>query len=212
MSDSMRGSKRGQKRRQDRFKALTLPHLDMLLGIARRRMNDTALAEDLVQDTYMRAWEAFDGLVDEAQVRAWLVRILQRVTSDHYRTHLRRQTLLAVTRLEDEHSEILASHQEDPLEALISRYSDERVEHALMQLPREFMEALELHDIEGFKYREVAEIMEVPLGTVMSRIARGRRLLAALMLKDRRAWDLDSTQTADANAHSSRIQNHDPGR
>ncbi|MGH8489916.1 MAG: sigma-70 family RNA polymerase sigma factor [Gammaproteobacteria bacterium] len=208
----MRGSKRGQKRRQDRFKALTLPHLDMLLGIARRRMSDTALAEDLVQDTYMRAWEAFDGLVDEAQVRAWLVRILQRVASDHYRTHLRRQTLLAVTRLEDEHSEILASHQEDPLEALISRYSDERVEHALMQLPREFMEALELHDIEGFKYREVAEIMEVPLGTVMSRIARGRRLLAALMLKDRRAWDLDSTQTADANAHSSRIQNHDPGR
>ncbi|MGH8473254.1 MAG: hypothetical protein ACREVJ_12545 [Gammaproteobacteria bacterium] len=54
--------------------------------------------------------------------------------------------------------------------------------------------------------------MEVPLGTVMSRIARGRRLLAALILKDRRAWDLNSTQTAGANAHSSRIQNHDPGR
>ncbi|MGH8472971.1 MAG: sigma-70 family RNA polymerase sigma factor, partial [Gammaproteobacteria bacterium] len=202
VSDSMRWSKRGEKRRQERFKALTLPHLDMLLGIARRRMSDTALAEDLVQDTYMRAWEAFDGLVDEAQVRAWLVRILQRVTSDHYRTHLRRQTLLAVTRLEHEHSEIPASHQEDPLEVLISRYSDERVADALIQLPREFMEALELHDIEGFKYREVAEIMEVPLGTVMSRIARGRRLLAALILKDRRAWDLDPTQAADANAHT----------
>ncbi len=208
----MQASKRAQRRRQERFKALTLPHLDVLLGIARRRLNDTPLAEDLVQDTYMRAWEAFDSLVDEAQVRGWLVRILQRVTSDHYRTHLRRQTLLPVTRLEDEHSEILASHQEDPLEVLISRYSDERVEDALMQLPRDFAEALELHDIEGFKYREVAEIMEVPLGTVMSRIARGRRLLAALILKDRRAWDLNPTQTADANAHSSRVQNHDPGR
>lgn len=209
----MQASKRDQRRRQERFKALTLPHLDMLLGIARRRMSDTPLAEDLVQDTYyMRAWEAFDSLVDEAQVRGWLVRILQRVTSDHYRTDLRRQTLLPVTRLEDEHSEILASHQEDPLEVLISRYSDERVEQALMQLPRDFAEALELHDIEGFKYREVAETMEVPLGTVMSRIARGRRLLAALILKDRRAWDLNPTQTGDANAHSSRIQNHDPGR
>ena len=208
----MQASKRAQRRRQERFKALTLPHLDVLLGIARRRLNDTPLAEDLVQDTYMRAWEAFDSLVDEAQVRGWLVRILQRVTSDHYRTHLRRQTLLPVTRLEDEHSEILASHQEDPLEVLISRYSDERVEDALMQLPRDFAQALELHDIEGFKYREVAEIMEVPLGTVMSRIARGRRLLAALILKDRRAWDLNPTQTADANSHSSRIQNHDPGR
>ena len=103
---------------------------------------------------------------------------------------------LPVTRLEDEHSEILAYHQEGPLEALISRCSDERVEHALMQLPREFMEALELHDIEGFKYREVAEIMRIPLGTVMSRIARGRRLLAVLILKDRRVWDLDSTQAA----------------
>ncbi|MGH8651389.1 MAG: RNA polymerase sigma factor [Gammaproteobacteria bacterium] len=81
-----------------------------------------------MQDTYMRAWEAFVSLVDEAQVRGWLVRILQRVTSDHYRTHLRRQTLLPVTRLDDEHSEILASHQEGPLEALISRCSDERVE------------------------------------------------------------------------------------
>jgi DNA-directed RNA polymerase specialized sigma24 family protein len=68
-------------------------------------------------------------------VRGWLVRILQRVTSDHYRTHLRRQTLLPVTRLEDEHSEILASHHEGPLEALISRCSDERVEHALGNFP-----------------------------------------------------------------------------
>ncbi len=198
----MQASRRAQKRRQERFKALTLPHLDVLLGIARRRMNGTALAEDLVQDTYLRAWEAFDRLVDEAQVRSWLVRILQRVTSDHYRTHLRRQTLLPVTRLEDEHSEILASHQEGPLETLISRCSDERVEHALVQLPRDFMEALELHDIEGFKYREVAEIMDIPLGTVMSRIARGRRLLAALILKDRRVWDLDPTQAAHTNTHA----------
>lgn len=161
MRDSMRGSKSGQKRRQERFKALTLPHLDVLLGIARRRMNDTALAEDLVQDTYLRAWEAFDSLVDEAQVRGWLVRILQRVASDHYRTHLRRQTLLSVTRLE----------------------------------------------IEGFKYREVAEIMEVPLGTVMSRIARGRRLFVALILKDRHAGDLDPTQAAGTNTHSRRDSN-----
>ncbi len=155
-----------------------LPYLDVLLGIARRRMNDTALAEDFVQDTYMRAWEAFDGLVGEAQVRGWLVRILQRVTSDHYRAHLRRHTLLPVTRLEDEHNEILVSHEEGPLEGL------------------------ELHDIEGFKYREVAEIMEIPLGTVMSRIARGRRLLAALILKDRRVWDLDSRQAAHTNTRA----------
>jgi RNA polymerase sigma-70 factor, ECF subfamily len=207
MRDSMRGSKSGQKRRQERFKALTLPHLDVLLGIARRRMNDTALAEDLVQDTYLRAWEAFDSLVDEAQVRGWLVRILQRVASDHYRTHLRRQTLLSVTRLEDEHSEILASQEEGPLEVLISHRSDEHIEHALGQLPGEFAQALELHDIEGFKYREVAEIMEVPLGTVMSRIARGRRLFVALILKDRHAGDLDPTRAAGTNTHSRRDSN-----
>jgi RNA polymerase sigma-70 factor (ECF subfamily) len=203
----MWGSTRGLKRRQERFKALTLPYLDVLLGIAHRRTNDTALAEDLVQDTYLRAWEAFDSLVDEAQVRGWLARILQRVASDHYRTHLRRQTLFPVTCLEDEHSGILVSYHEGPLEALISRCSDERVEHALLQLPREFAEALELHDIEGFKYREVAEIMEIPLGTVMSRIARGRCLLVALILKDRRVWDLDPTQAAGTNTHSGRDSN-----
>jgi len=203
----MWGSRKGQKRRQERFHALTLPYLDMLLGIAYRRTNDTALAEDLVQDTYLRAWEGFDGLVAEAQVRGWLVGILRRVVSDHYRTHLRRQTLLPVTRLEDQHSEILASQEEGPLETLIKRCSDERIQHALGQLPGEFGQALELHDIEGFKYREVAEIMEIPLGTVMSRIARGRRLLAALILKDQRVWDRDPTQTAGTNTHSRQDSN-----
>ncbi|MGH8471535.1 MAG: sigma factor-like helix-turn-helix DNA-binding protein, partial [Gammaproteobacteria bacterium] len=103
---------------------------------------------------------------------------------------------------EDEHSEILASQEEGPLETLINRCSDERIQHALGQLPGEFAQALQLHDIEGFKYREVAEIMEVPLGTVMSRIARGRRLLAALILKDRHAWNLDPTQAAEPKTHS----------
>ena len=118
-------------------------------------------------------------------MRPWLACILNRAISDHYRKHFRRQQLLPITQLEQNHKELLASNDDTPFEALMDQLSDERVNQALRMLPPEFADAIELHDIEGFKYREVAEITETPLGTVMSRIARGRRLLAAIIQENR---------------------------
>ena len=181
----MKRSAGGSGNQQERFKALTLPHLDTLLGLATQRLGDPDLAQDLVQDAFLRAWQAFDSLEDLTRVRPWLTCILQRAISDHYRKHFRRQQLLPITQLERNHDALLSSDEDTPFEALMDRLSEERVNRALRQLPPEFADAIELHDIEGFKYREVAEIMETPLGTVMSRIARGRRLLAAIIQQNR---------------------------
>lgn len=166
-----------------RFHALLLPHLDVLLAFARHRTATEADAEDLVQETFVRAWQGLDDLRDDASARAWLFRILRRLLSDHHRNGSRKPEvdlgpLLAA------HEERIASPGSGPLEDCLSRLSHERARRALDRIPDEFAMAVALHDIAGFRYREIAEILEVPLGTVMSRIHRGRKMLAECMAGD----------------------------
>ncbi len=168
-----------------RFNALVLPHLDRLLGFARRRTGELADAEDAVQEACVRAWLSFGELRDDSLARPWLYRILRSVLSDSYEKSGRRRQLVSISRLEDTHEELVATDGDDVFEEVAARIDGESLRAALATIPEDFASAVELHDIDGFKYNEIAEIAGVPIGTVMSRISRGRRLLAGAIASKR---------------------------
>ena len=167
-----------------RFEALVMPYLDSLFAFARHRTATYADAEDLVQETCARAWEHLDDLRDDGRARAWLFKILRRLLIDRHRTDTRQRGAVEITYLEAAHEELIAGDGAGPLEALIARLSTHRVRDALDAIPDDFAMAVALHDIAGFRYHEIAEILEVPPGTIMSRIYRGRKLLAGWIAAD----------------------------
>lgn len=177
-----------------RFHALVLPHLDRMLGFAKRRTPSASDAEDAVQEACVRAWTAFADLRDDTKTRAWLYRILRSVICDAGEKLARRSALVSMTRLDDVHEELLASQADGVFAEVVARIDSEQLLEALTLIPQDFAVAVELHDIDGFKYHEIADIVGVPLGTVMSRIARGRRLLAATIASNRKAWALGVAQ------------------
>ena len=173
--------------RQSRFDALVLPHLDRLFAFAARRTEVRADAEDAVQESCIRAWTHFDELRDTSRVRAWLYRILRTVLSEAGERTARRRQLVSITRLETAHEELIGSDVDLLFDQIAARLTAEEVRAALTQLPEDFAMAVELHDIDGFRYQEIADIVGVPIGTVMSRISRGRRLLAGAVMAGRSA-------------------------
>lgn len=172
-----------------RFQALVRPHLGRLLRFASRRLPNLADAEDLVQEACTRAWVAFADLRDDALVLPWLYRILRSSLSDHFEKQSRREQLVPTLTLESA-GDTVHDQGAGPLENLIASASTERIHELLRMLPEEFALAIELHDLEGFRYVDIASATGVPLGTVMSRIYRGRKLLAALILMNESMADL----------------------
>ena len=167
-------------RNRELFQALTLPYLDRLLAAARCRIDSVELAEDLVQEAYLNAWRCFADLSDLQLIYPWMFCILRRLIADHYRQHARRQLLISITNLDESYEAMLTSGEDEPYERLVDAAARQRLADLLERLPENFAEALVLHDLEGFKYREIAEITGTELGTVMSRIHRARRMLLAL--------------------------------
>ncbi|GAC1546841.1 MAG: RNA polymerase sigma factor SigR [Myxococcales bacterium] len=181
----------GQERR---FERLALPHLSRLVVFARRFSAPDA--EDYVQEAFARAFRAFDQIEDEGAVRSWLYRIVATVASEDQRTRARRRELLDVSQLEARHEDLVASGDAGPLEVLLAALSSQRLREALDSLPEEFSQAVELHDLHELKYREIAEVTGAPIGTVMSRISRGRRLLAGLILSHGDEWELPRSKAS----------------
>jgi RNA polymerase sigma-70 factor (ECF subfamily) len=171
--------------RQARFNTLVIPNLDRLLAFALRRTEARADADDAVQETCVRAWIGFDQLREPARVRAWLYRLLRTVLSDAGERVARRRSLVSITRLESAHEELVGGDADALFDEVAARLSSEAVRDALAQIPDDFAMAVELHDMEGFTYLEIAEIVGVPIGTIMSRISRGRRLVAGALLASR---------------------------
>jgi RNA polymerase sigma-70 factor (ECF subfamily) len=185
-----------------RFEAVVLPHLDRLLSFASRRSESRADAEDAVQEACVRSWVGFGDLRDDTKVRPWLYRILRTVLSDARERSGRRQLLVFITRLEDAQEELVGSDRDAVFSEVVARLDSEAVHRALAEIPEDFATAVELHDIDGFKYVEIAEIVGVPIGTVMSRIARGRKLLAgAISLQHAR-----TATTQETPARGTRVQ------
>jgi RNA polymerase sigma-70 factor (ECF subfamily) len=156
--------------RDARFEAEALPHLKRLYAAAYRMTRNVADAEDLVQETLLRAYRGFDGFTAGTNVRAWLYTILQRTRVDALRKSGR--SLETVEMLEG--GPPVAGNQEAAVQG-------RDLETALGTLPLAFRTAVLLRDFEELSYEEIARVLEVPIGTVMSRIHRGRTLLRAAL-------------------------------
>lgn len=153
--------------RDQRFEAEALPHLRSLYGTAYRMTRNAHDAEDLVQETFLRAYRAFDGFTPGSNIRAWLYTILHRVRTDAFRRSRRSPQTVEMA---DEGPAV-----PPPQDALAQGGED--LERALASLPDVFRNAVVLRDVEDMSYQEIARILDVPIGTVMSRIHRGRALL-----------------------------------
>jgi RNA polymerase sigma-70 factor (ECF subfamily) len=159
-----------------RFEDTMLPHLDAAYGLARLLVRDDHDAEDLVQDAYLRALRHFDGFRG-GDPRAWLLTIVRRTC---YTWLKRRRTQPPATEFDDEvHSGDIRA--DDPAALTLDDDLRETLGRAVAGLPIEFREVVLLRDVQGLSYREIAEVVGVPVGTVMSRLARARRRLQATL-------------------------------
>jgi RNA polymerase sigma-70 factor (ECF subfamily) len=168
---------------QARFTEVAMEHMPGLYSAALRMTRNPADAEDLVQETYLKAYRSFGSFEEGTNLRAWLYRILTNTFINSYRAAKRRpevtdvedvEDLYLYKRLTDTGSVGVGRSAE---EEALDRFTDEDVKAALEALPEAFRMAVLLADVEGFSYKEISEITEVPIGTVMSRIHRGRRAL-----------------------------------
>jgi RNA polymerase sigma-70 factor (ECF subfamily) len=139
-------------------------------------------AEDLVQETYLRAYRAYDTFEEGTNLRAWLYRILTNTFINWYRARQRRPSEVDVDDVEDLYlyrrvTDTDGGTGRSTESEVLDRLTDDEVRGALDALPEQFRLAVYLADVEGFSYQEIADIMETPIGTVMSRIHRGRKAL-----------------------------------
>lgn len=164
-----------------RFETLVLPHMNSAFNVARWLTHNDHDAEDVVQQAYLRAFRFFGGFRGD-DPRAWLLSIVRNTFYTWYRQNTAHAGDTAVFE-EDLHSlQSSAPGRDDSPEALLDRsQSRQRVHSALQSLPLEFREVLVLRELEELSYKEIAAVVGIPMGTVMSRLGRGRQQLAALL-------------------------------
>src|ERR1700683_4577094 len=166
---------------QATFTDVAMEFMPGLYSAALRMTRNRADAEDLVQETYLKAYRSYGSFTEGTNLRAWLYRILTNTYINNYRAAQRRPEVADVEDVEDLYlyKRLAGSGGSDPGRSgeAVERFTDDDVKAALEALPEAFRMAVLLADVEGFSYKEISEITDVPIGTVMSRIHRGRRAL-----------------------------------
>jgi RNA polymerase sigma-70 factor (ECF subfamily) len=190
---------------QATFAEQAMPFMDQLYSHALRMTRNAADAEDLVQETYLKAYRGFGGFQEGTNLRAWLFRILTNNYINTYRKKQRRPEESDLADLEDmfmyrrlggaQAAELARSAEDELFEHL----TDSEVKDAIEALPEQYRDAVLLADVEGFAYKEIAEILDVPIGTVMSRLHRGRKRLQQQLYEFGRRRGLVSEPSAEVD-------------
>jgi RNA polymerase sigma-70 factor (ECF subfamily) len=180
-------AKRARAELTERFERDALPLLPGMYSAAFRLTRNASDAEDLLQETFLRAYRGFHQFQEGTNLKAWLYRILTNTFINSYRKKQREPLTISDDEVEDWY--LYSKMSEEGLEpsaeaTVLESLPDEDVQEALSSLPEQFRVAVLLADVEGFSYKEIAEITGVPIGTVMSRLHRGRKAL------ERRLWDV----------------------
>ena len=176
-----------QREQQRLFEEQALPLLDQLYGGAMRLTRNPQDAEDLIQETYLKAYKNFSSFKQGTNLKAWLYRIMTNTYINSYRKAQRRPTESSADELSDFQLYTTSGHDATGLEsaevAALKQMPDSQISEAMNDLPEDYRMVVYYADVEGLAYKEIAEVMGTPLGTVMSRLHRGRKLLRAA-LKD----------------------------
>ena len=196
---------------QATFADQAVPFMDSIYAAALRLTRNPSDAEDLVQETYLKAYRGFGGFEQGTNLRAWLYRILTNTFINTYRSKKRRpdetqfdevEDLYLYRRLGGLEAATVGRSAEDEL---LDWFSEAEVKNALEALPEQFRMAVLLADVEGFSYKEIAEMVDVPIGTVMSRLHRGRKAMQRELYefaKARRLLPDDAVDPSGATGHT----------
>lgn len=190
----------GSPEMRDLFEEQAMPFIDQLYAAAMRMTRNPSDAQDLVQETFVKAFAAFKQFEQGTNLKAWLYRILTNTFINTYRKKQREPYQGTIDELEDwqlggaESTTAMASRSAEA--EAIDHLPDSAVKDALQSIPEDFRLAVYFADVEGFSYQEIAEIMKTPIGTVMSRLHRGRRLLRELLTSYAIEQGLDAGQEA----------------
>lgn len=180
------GRKRHSKGLRD-FEATALPHMEACFRLAMRLTGKREDAEDLVQEAYMRAFRFFHRFEPGTNFKAWIFKVLYNIFLNETRKRSTKSETVASPNLEflSERMSVRQGHQRsnDPERLAMKSEMMEALQEALRKLPVEFRTVVHLADIEGCNYKEIASVVECPMGTVMSRLHRGRRLLREVLLR-----------------------------
>lgn len=168
-----------------RFERDALPLLDVIYAGALRMTRKPADAEDLVQETFAKAYRAFKSFEEGTNLKAWLFRILTNTFINQYRKNQRGPAIDPTEQIEDWQMARAERHTSGGLKSAeteaLENLPNEAIANALNSIPEDFREAVYMADVDGFAYKEIAEILDIPVGTVMSRLHRGRKLLRELL-------------------------------